>query len=67
VWIASAMSDGDSAKAKQTGGEPFEVSTPDGGTREQGPRRYGQAFGLLVVKVDAPALRMARAGYRIEG
>jgi hypothetical protein len=27
----------------------------------------GQASGLLVVKVDAPALGMARAGYRIEG
>jgi Zn-dependent peptidase ImmA (M78 family) len=29
-------------------------------------RRYGLASGLSL-RVDAPALRMARAGYRIEG
>ena len=30
------------------------------------PRRYGPASGRSL-RVDAPALRMARAGYRIEG
>jgi trehalose 6-phosphate synthase len=31
VWIASAMSEGDIAKAQETGGQPFEVRTTDGG------------------------------------
>ena len=31
VWIASAMTDGDSAAAREHGGEPFSVHTPDGG------------------------------------
>jgi trehalose 6-phosphate synthase len=31
VWIASAMSDGDVAKAQEARGQPFEVRTPEGG------------------------------------
>jgi trehalose 6-phosphate synthase len=31
VWIASAMTDGDVAKAQESKGRPFEVHTPDGG------------------------------------
>ncbi len=31
VWIASAMTEGDIAKAEDSGGRPFEVHTPDGG------------------------------------
>ncbi|MBA3326834.1 MAG: trehalose-6-phosphate synthase [Solirubrobacterales bacterium] len=30
VWIASAMTDGDVAKARENGGVPFDVRTPDG-------------------------------------
>ncbi|HEY8637759.1 MAG TPA: trehalose-6-phosphate synthase [Solirubrobacteraceae bacterium] len=31
VWIASAMTDGDVEKARESGGHPFEVSSPAGG------------------------------------
>jgi trehalose 6-phosphate synthase len=31
VWIASAMTEGDVAKSEETGGQAFEVRTPDGG------------------------------------
>src|SRR5919199_1068631 len=31
VWIASALSDGDKRRARKSGGEPFDVHTPDGG------------------------------------
>jgi trehalose 6-phosphate synthase len=32
VWIASAMSDGDTRKSEENDGRPFEVETPDGGS-----------------------------------
>jgi trehalose 6-phosphate synthase len=32
IWIASALTDGDVAEAKEQGGRPFEIQTPDGGT-----------------------------------
>ncbi|MEJ7823959.1 MAG: trehalose-6-phosphate synthase [Solirubrobacteraceae bacterium] len=34
VWIASAMTDGDIARARESGGHPFEVQMPDGGEYE---------------------------------
>jgi trehalose 6-phosphate synthase len=30
IWIASAMSEGDTKKARDSGGRPFDVRTPDG-------------------------------------
>ncbi|MEI7692710.1 MAG: trehalose-6-phosphate synthase, partial [Actinomycetes bacterium] len=34
VWIASAMSDGDSNRSRQAGGKPFSVKLPLGGEYE---------------------------------
>ncbi|MDQ3769976.1 MAG: trehalose-6-phosphate synthase [Actinomycetota bacterium] len=31
TWIASTMSEGDKRRAREAGGEPFEVQSPDGG------------------------------------
>jgi trehalose 6-phosphate synthase len=32
IWIASAMTDGDAEQSERSGGRPFEVEAPDGGT-----------------------------------
>ncbi|MDQ3849810.1 MAG: trehalose-6-phosphate synthase [Actinomycetota bacterium] len=31
VWIASVLGEGDAARAREAGGKPFEVNTPEGG------------------------------------
>jgi len=57
VWIASAMTDGDIARARESGGHPFEVQMPDGG--EYGVRLVEsdpEAYDLFYNSVANPML-----------
>jgi trehalose 6-phosphate synthase len=52
VWIASAMTDGDVAKAQRSDGRPFEVRTPDGGEYEvrlvvSDPEAYDRFYNVV--------------------
>jgi len=52
VWIASAMTDGDIAKANESEGRPFEVRTPDGGEYQvrlvaSDPEAYDRFYNVV--------------------
>ncbi len=52
VWIASAMSDGDVARARRSGGRPFDIQTPDGGEYqvrlvESDPEAYDRFYNSV--------------------
>jgi trehalose 6-phosphate synthase len=52
VWIASAMSEGDAARAREAGGRPFEVQAPPGGRYlvrlvESDPDAYDRFYNVV--------------------
>jgi trehalose 6-phosphate synthase len=52
VWIASAMTDGDAEVAREHGGRPFEVDTPDGGSYyvklvSSDPEAYDRFYNII--------------------
>src|SRR3954465_13532123 len=52
VWIASAMTEGDAARAREAGGRPFEVKAPQGGEYlvrlvESDPDAYDRFYNVV--------------------
>lgn len=52
VWVASTMTDGDARRAREAGGQAFEVETPGGGTFqvklvESDPEAYDRFYNIF--------------------